>query len=194
MKRFCALILFFCVFFYSAAAQDAQPETSEEQESEEFVYKMNQKGDWFVRVGGSVNVPFLTPKLLLGGEGNLGFYTFLTDSLIIGGDGNLSFTVTTGDNIYFAVPLMARAMYQFSVSNFEIPISIGAGVSIQTYLERYYVGLIVNPEIGFFYRFRTDWSAGIHCGVNIIPQWYENKEFNRTGYLLDTGLSVRYHF
>jgi len=57
-----------------------------------------------------------------------------------------------------------------------------------------YLDLIVNPEAGFFWRFKSDWSVGAHLGLNIMPQWYGNKDYNRTGYFLDTGLSVRYHF
>lgn len=195
MRRICALIVCICVCLAAGAAQDIQEiPSAEEQETEDFVYKMNQKSDWFVRLGGSVNIPIRPDNLKIGMDLNLGFYTFLTENFAIGGDGNVTYAVTIGDNIYFSVPLMARAMYQFSVKNFEIPISFGAGVAIQTYIERYYFGLILNPEIGAFYRFRTDWSAGIHCGVNILPQWYSNKEFNRTGYIMDTGISVRYHF
>ncbi len=194
MKRICALLLSFCICFSAAAAQEAESEGQSDQGQEEFVYKMNQKNDWFVRLGGSVYLPITPVNLKLGMDLNLGFYTFLAENFAIGGDGNMTYAVTAGDNIYFSVPIMARAMYQFSVKNIEIPLSLGAGVAIQTYLERYYFGLIVNPEVGFFYRFRTDWSAGIHCGINILPQWYENTEYNRTGYILDTGVSVRYHF
>lgn len=195
MKRIFTLLLFFCVGFSILTAQDLQTETpTEQQEPEEFVYKMNQKGDWFVRLGGSVNIPIVPENLRIGMDLNLGFYTFLTENFAVGGDINGTYALTIGDNIYFAVPIMARAMYQFSVKNFEIPVSLGTGVAIQTYLERYYFGLIINPEVGVYYRFMAGWSAGIHCGVNILPQWYENKEYNRTGYIMDTGVSVRYHF
>ncbi len=195
MRRICALMVCFFAVTVILAAQDYEQDPSvNEQETEDFVYKMNQKGDWVVRLGGALNVPFAPKNLELGMDFNLGFYTFLTENIAVGGDGNVSYTTTVGDNIYFSVPLMGRFIYQFSVKDFEIPVSLGVGIAIQTYIERYYFGLILNPEIGAFYRFRSDWSAGIHCGLNIVPQWYQNTAFNRTGLILDTGLSVRYHF
>jgi len=195
MKKY--LSLCFCLCFLSLAlfAQTNEDLQDKDTKAEElYVYKMNQKGDWFVRLGGSVNIPIVPENLRVGMDLNLGFYTFLTENFAVGGDGNGTYALTIGDNIYFSVPIMARAMYQFSVKNFEIPVSLGTGVAIQTYLERYYFGLIINPEVGVYYRFMAGWSAGIHCGVNILPQWYENKEYNRTGYIMDTGVSVRYHF
>lgn len=195
MNRICALF-FTCFLCFSVVyAQETESETTTDlTEPEEFVYKANQKGDWLVRFGGAADIP-LTPKNLnLGLDLTLGFYTFLSDSFALGGDANFSYATTIGDNLYYSVPIMVRGMYQFTVKDFEIPISLGAGLSIQTYIERYYFGLIINPEIGFYYRFKTSWSAGLNVGVNILPQWYDDATYNKTGYIMDTGLSVRYHF
>jgi hypothetical protein len=195
MKKY--LALFCCIFFLSLTvfAQTNEDEQDKDAKTEElYVYKMNQKGDWFVKLGGAAFIPLQPNNMNLGLDLNLGFYRFLWSEFSLGGDIRVTYASTVGKNMFFSIPLMARGIYQFSFKDFEIPLSLGVGISIQNYIDRYYFGLIVNPEAGFFWRFKSDWSVGAHLGLNIMPQWYGNKDFNRTGYFLDTGLSVRYHF
>lgn len=196
MKKILMILLSLGFLLTSLFAQNEEelPNNPNIKTDSNLVYKMNQKGDWYVKLGGAAFIPLAPKNMNLGLDLNLGFYRFMGSEFALGGDIRVAYASTVGKNMFFSVPIMARGIYQFSFRNFEIPLSLGLGLSIQNYIDRYYFGLVINPELGFFWRFKSDWSAGLHCGLNIMPQWYGNKEYNKTGLFLDTGLSVRYHF
>lgn len=183
----------FSVSIFAESENDIQdiPNTKPD---DSIVYKMNQKGDWFVKLGGAAFIPLIPKNMNLGLDLNLGFYRFLWSEFAIGGDIRVAYSSTVGENMFFSIPIMGRGMYQFTIKDFEIPLSLGLGLAVQNYIDRYYFGLVLNPELGFFWRFKSDWSVGAHVGLNIMPQWYGDKTYNRTGLFLDAGLSVRYHF
>ena len=79
------------------------------------------------------------------------------------------------------------------IGKFEIPLFLGLGGAIERHNSNFYFGMIIKPEIGLFYRINPDWSIGATAGASIMPQWYKNPEYNYTGYILDAGVSVRYH-
>ena len=60
---------------------DDSPTAQDDQyvEDEEFVYKMNQKGDQFIKIGLMVDIPLrpATKQLKVGGSGTLGYMRFL---------------------------------------------------------------------------------------------------------------------
>lgn len=195
MKKTLIILLSLSFLMTSLFAQnEEQPNNPNIKTDSSLVYKMNQKGDWYVKLGGAAFIPFVPKNMNLGLDLNLGFYRFFSSEFSVGGDIRVAYASTVGENMFFSVPLMARALYQFTVKDFEIPVSLGLGLAIQNYIDRYYFGLILNPDVGFFWRFKSDWSVGAHVGLNILPQWYGNTTYNRTGLVLDTGLSVRYHF
>lgn len=163
-------------------------------EDEEFVYKMNQKGDQFIKIGLMVDIPLrpAIPQLKVGGSGTLGYMHFLTGSLAVGGDASFAYMPTIGENTLTCIPLMARVMYQFSFHKFEVPIMLGIGGAFESYVGDMYFGLIIKPEIGFFYRHSPSWSVGLTAGWNLMPQWTKNSSY--FGVIMDAGISVRYHF
>lgn len=173
----------------STTAQDDQY-----VEDEEFVYKMNQKGDQFIKIGLMVDIPLrpAIPQLKVGGSGTLGYMHFLTGSLAVGGDASFAYMPTIGENTLTCIPLMARVMYQFSFHKFEVPIMLGIGGAFESYVGDMYFGLIIKPEIGFFYRHSPSWSVGLTAGWNLMPQWTKNSSY--FGVIMDAGISVRYHF
>jgi hypothetical protein len=76
----------------------------------------------------------------------------------------------------------------------EIPLYIGIGGAAQNYVDKSYFGLAIKPEVGFFYRFSSEWSFGALAGLYILPQWFRNSDYNYTGFITDISASVRYHF
>ena len=88
---------------------------------------------------------------------------------------------------------MAKALVQYTIGKFEIPFILGFGGAIERHNSNSYFGMIIKPEIGLFYRFNADWSIGGTFGTSILPQWYKNPEYNYTGYIMNAGVSVRYH-
>lgn len=163
-------------------------------EDEEFIYKMNQKGDQFIKIGLMVDIPLrpTTTQLKVGGSGTLGYMRFLNSNLAVGGDASFAYMTTIGKNVFTCIPLMAKVMYQFTVGKFEIPLTLGIGGAFQNYLGDTYFGLIIKPEAGAFFRYSPNWSFGANVGWNLMPQW--TKDSSYFGVIMDAGISARYHF
>ena len=163
-------------------ATEEQPEQETEEnesilsddlylEDEQFVYKMNQKGDQFIKIGLMVDIPLhpATRQLKVGGSGTLGYMRFLNSNFALGGDASFAYMTTLGKNIFTCIPLMVKAMYQFTFHKFEFPITLGIGGAFENYLGDSYFGLIIKPELGAFYRHSPDWSFGANIGWNMMP-------------------------
>ena len=163
-------------------------------EDEEFIYKMNQKGDQFIKIGLMVDIPLhpATRQLKVGGSGTLGYMRFLNSNFALGGDASFAYMTTLGKNIFTCIPLMVKAMYQFSFHKFEFPITLGIGGAFENYIDETYFGLIIKPEVGTFYRHSPDWSFGVNVSWNLMPQW--TKESSYFGVIMDAGITARYHF
>ena len=177
-------------------SQDTSQDESQDSyiEDEEFIYKMNQKGDQFIKVGLMVNIPLhpAATQLKVGGAGTLGYMRFLNSNLALGGDASFSYMTTVGKNVFTCIPLMAKVMYQFTAHKFEFPITLGIGGAFQNYIGESYFGLIIKPEVGAFFRYSPDWSFGVNVGWNMMPQW--TKDSSYFGVIMDIGATVRYHF
>ncbi|MGI5172953.1 hypothetical protein H0R92_05045 [Treponema sp. OMZ 840] len=159
------------------------------------VYKTNQAGDQFIILKLNLGIPYRPFKnLKLGGSGTLGYQRFITDGLILGGDISFAYSQTVGKNVFYFVPILFRAGWQFSTAKFEIPLSLGIGGAFENYMDRSYFGFALHPNAAFFFRYNRSWSFGAHTGLYILPQWYKNPKYNYTGIIHDMGLTVRYHF
>lgn len=170
------------------------PEDDTYIEDEEFIYRMNQKGDQFIKIGAMVDIslrPSLN-QLKVGGSGTLGYMFFLTGNFAVGGDATFMWMPTVGKNMFTCIPLMAKVMYQFTLHKFEFPITLGIGGAFENYVDDTYFSLIIKPEVGVFFRYSPSWSAGINVGCNLMPQWTKNSSY--FGVIMDTGVTVRYHF
>ncbi len=174
--------------------QDAEAPEGRQRPQSAFGYKMNRRGDQFIKISLSLDIPLGMKGLNLGGSGTIGYSYFLFDNFSVGGEANFSYMTTIGSNVFYYVPLIARATYQFTAGRFEIPLSVGVGITFQSYLNRNYYGLIIKPEVGGYFRYSPDWSFGLAVALNVLPQWYSNKSYNRVGNILDVSASVRYHF
>jgi hypothetical protein len=172
----------------------AQESSDNPEVSDNFVYKVNQKGDQLIKINIIADFPVIPANLTIGGSGSLGYAYYFSDAFSVGGDAAFSYSKTVGNNIFLFVPLTVKAAYQFTAGKFEFPLGLSIGIAAQNYLDRAYWGLIVRPEVGAYYRYSQDWSFGIQTGLSILPQWYENTEYNRVGYIISAELSARYHF
>jgi hypothetical protein len=197
MKRISLLI---CTAFLICAPFSAQESDVQEAPSpkniDTYVYKINQIGDQFIHLGINVNIPIQpdTDQLKVGGSGSLGYQRFVLNNLCVGGNVAFSYDKTIGSNVFYYVPVMGNVTYQFTRGKLEFPISLNIGGAFENYSDRFYFGLVVKPEIGAYWRYSADWSFGLHSGVYILPQWYEDTSDNYTGIITDIGVSVRYHF
>lgn len=195
MKRFFTTLCLCILCTLPLLAQDTPEPEIETDAGEDIVYKMNQKGDQYIAIKLNLDIPYRPfENLKLGGAGSLGYHHFLTNSLTIGGDVSFSYATTIGDNVFYFIPIMFSVGYQFTAGKFEIPLSLGIGGAFENYIDRFYFGLVIRPEIAAYYRLNPDWSFGIHTGLYILPQWYSDEKYNYVGIIQDVGISARYHF
>ena len=200
MKRLITITVLALAGLSFANAQT--PEAPAKPEST-FVYEAIRKGDQFIRMGlgASFSLFNMTPdgietktNMKSGGTGTIGYSRFLNSRIALGGDIAFSFNPTLGSNLYFYLPMTFKATYAFVFDRIHVPVSLGAGFAFQTYNTTNYFGPIVKPEVGAYFQYSPDWSVGVSLGWNIIPQWYEDGENNRTGNILDAVIGMRYHF
>lgn len=171
---------------------EASQEPSDFQE--DFVYKMNQKGDQFINISLRLNVP-LKPaptQLYVGGAGTIGYTRFINSVFALGGDISFAYSTTVGKNVFTYVPILFKVMYQPTVHQFEFPLTLGLGFAFENYNTKTYFGFVAKPEVGAFYRFSPSWSFGLSTGITLMPQVAKQDFY--MGVIFDTALTVRYHF
>lgn len=171
---------------------EASQEPSDFQE--DFVYKMNQKGDQFINISLRLNVP-LKPaptQLYVGGAGTIGYTRFINSVFALGGDISFAYSTTVGKNVFTYVPILFKVMYQPTVHQFEFPLTLGLGFAFENYNTDTYFGFVAKLEVGAFYRFSPSWSFGLSTGITLMPQVAKQDFY--MGVIFDTALTVRYHF
>lgn len=171
---------------------EASQEPSDFQE--DFVYKMNQKGDQFINISLRLNVP-LKPaptQLYVGGAGTIGYTRFINSVFALGGDISFAYSTTVGKNVFTYVPILFKVMYQPTIHQFEFPLTLGLGFAFENYNTDIYFGFVAKPEVGAFYRFSPSWSFGLSTGITLMPQVAKQDFY--MGVIFDTALTVRYHF
>jgi hypothetical protein len=201
-KKFLLLFALCCLTvtlpLFGQEEEQAPEDVPEDQDGTdpEYVVRVNQKGDQYILFSLMLAVPVQpTPdKLLVGGEGILGYMRFLNSRIAIGGTLDFGYHATVGGNVFYYVPISAKITYQPTWRRMEIPLSLSLGGAFETYLDRTYFGLFLKPEAGLYFRFSPAWSFGGVVGVMIMPQVYKETANNYTGIVADLGLSARYHF
>ena len=121
MRKLITLLALLLAFSFSLVAQEAEqdnitedPEVTvpvEEQQpetDEDFVYKMNQPGDWFVRVGVNGAFPIQPATMNFGLDLNLGFYYFLAPFFAVGGDVSFDYNPTVGEKVFYCIHIASR--------------------------------------------------------------------------------------
>ncbi len=205
MKRLAAL---FCVFFIALPffAQEIDNPDDDEDSTEEIekTYSMNEPGDQYIRISLLATAPlnfggtfplYRDGSMSLGGHGSLGYHRFLTSWFAIGGDVNFGYNPTIGENIFTYVPLVGNITIQPTISRFEFPLTLGAGIAMETYLNRtYFPGFVAKGDFGIYYRVSPSWSFGLDSSFVYMPQWYSDSQYNDYGIFASAGISARYHF
>ena len=203
MKRYC-LLFFFSIFslwnIFAQKVSDTQETAPPSAQSPitAYVYEPIRKGDQFIRMGLQLGIPLfntspekfaIKTNIYPGGSIFLGYTHYLTKGVSIGGDVAFTFHLTLGSNLYFAIP-----GYTFAIEKFRIPLTFGIGGNFQAYNGIRYFSLFFRPQAGVFYQYSPEWSFGGELSWDIVPQWYKDSSFNRTGNFLNIGFAARYHF
>lgn len=203
MKKLFVLLLFFSIFSIIYAQENEEEEEDSPSINTVQVYQPIRKEDKYIKMGVSLNSPlfntsnkrFAIPtKIYPGGSFYFGFAYFLTNGFSLGVSLSFDFYLTLGTNLYFAVPFTFDMMYTFAVGKWRFPLGMGIGGDFQTYNSTKYFSLIFRPETGFYYQYSPDWSFGATFSWCIVPQWYKNRDDNRTGNILGISFAARYHF
>ncbi len=183
-----------------ATAQETGPSTQPESN---FDYEPIRAGDQYIRMGLGAGIPLfnMTPdgieretNLNLGGTGSIGYSRYLNSKIAVGGEITFAFNTTIGGNMFFYLPLTFKSTYEFVYRRFHFPVSLGAGFAFQTHNANYYFGPMLKPELGAYWKYSPDWSFGMTAAWSLVPQWYTDSEYNRTGNFLDINAGFRYHF
>ena len=217
MKRISTLLCsaLLCTVLAAVSAPQATAQTAEENEEiqdkhenenqVEVIYNSNvQAGDQYIRISLgaaaplSFGNPFTDGKMHIGGVGTLGYHRFITDNIAIGGDASFGSCSTIGGNIFNFVPIIGTFTYQFSLKNFEFPLTLGLGFAWETYSGKtYWPGLVVKPQAGVHYRITSSWSLGGDFSYLWMPQFnklYDDSKENKYGQFFTLELVARYYF
>jgi len=146
---------------------------------------------------------YIHSKINLGGLGCLGYTYFLDSHFFLGGELGGMFASTTGENMYFIVPIGFLGGYQFLLGRFEFPFSLLIGVAPQTFKGFSYFGLFSKVTGSAYFRFNNDWSFGLNTGFWWVPEWtsktrsIRGSDYNNVnihGFFWELRLGARYHF
>jgi hypothetical protein len=160
-------------------------------------------GTLFPLVFTDTNYSKLPNKLSpVGGTGSLNFFYFLTPHIFVGGELQGSFSQTIGENFLFLVPVTIHAGYQFIVSRFEFPLSLGIGGATHSYRGRDLYNFFAKGEVSAFFRLNSDWSFGLNAAFLWAPEVgtqdpdtkRKTPEHDAYGHFFEVTASARYHF
>jgi len=136
-------------------------------------------------------------NLSIGGTGSLYYGAYLNNNFQLGMEIGAMFSRSPNDNNFYMVPITFRGSYEFQLKNnlFSIPVFLGAGMCMTSYLEDFHVDMIFKPGAGFFWNYSSNWSFGTNMTYWWVPQIYpSDSELNRLGNFMDVSLSAVYHF
>ncbi|MBQ1629584.1 MAG: hypothetical protein II098_10595 [Treponema sp.] len=195
-----AILLFAAPIFSQTEEENGNNDKDEENivRKEDDVYKMNGKGDQFIKIGIMPNFPMnFGDSLYIGGVAQLGYYRFLTGWFGLGAELMAGYNPTLGSNVLTFVPITLGAMFQPSVWKFEFPIFLSAGMAFETCSnKKYFPGFAGKVETGVFYRITEGWSAGITGQWLYLGEWYTDTDNADSDYgsFTQVSISARYHF
>ncbi len=165
-------------------------------QTETFV-RQNQKGDQAARIGLALSVPIKPSmaKMGLGGSASLGYDYYINRNFFVGGEAAFTYNTTIADNVFYFVPVLFNATWQFDAGKFEIPCTLGLGGALQNYTNSIYFGVAIRPQLGVYYRINSEWSLGGSALVHVLPELFITKpEYNYVKAFAGAQISARYHF
>lgn len=197
MKR---ILPIFWMLLLLTAPMFAQ-EDSEEDDSDimpSYTYKMNGRGDQYIKIAIMPNFPLnFGGQLYVGGAAELGYYRYLTSWFAVGGELMAGYNPTLGSNILTFVPITAGVSFLPTIWRFEIPLTLSVGMAFETCQnKKYFPGFAAKAELGLYYRFSESWSFGLGSDFMYLPQWHTTTENADSDYglFITAAVSARYHF
>jgi hypothetical protein len=203
--------LFMLIFIFFSMPGYAE-ETAEEEKPAKTRIEYHTLGDQVFGISAGLFIPlyfnnpnlswsdsdaFTSTNLSLGGTGALYYGAFLNNNIQLGMEIGAMFAGSPNSHNFYMIPITFRGTYelQFKSNLFTVPLYIGAGINMTSYLESFNVEMILKPGAGFYWNFNSNWAFGTNVTYWWVPQIYPGeREFNRLGNFMDVSLSAVYHF
>lgn len=203
MATFVCIILFLTLLCSAQENGDAEKEKNALDASS--LFQPVRKGDKFIKMGLSLGIPLfnsskekiaINPKIYPGGTIDLGFAYYVTNGLSLDAGLSFQFYPTLAKNLYFSLPVTFDLGYTVAASKWRIPFGTGIGGALQIYNGNgaKYFGMIFRFDAGVYYQYTPEWSIGGDITWSVVPQWYKEESYNRTGNFLNIRFGARYHF
>lgn len=144
----------------------------------------NDKGEFETLVGMGEDGTHLN----LGGYGSIDYEVFNTSKTSLGGEIGYQFNYAIDGNLFTQVPMMFKYSYVPLQGKFEIPISLGIGLSYISFREKSMMSPSVMATIGFRFFPLENWGFGIKSGIKATFELYSKT--NKIG----IGTCIPVHF
>ena len=138
-------------------------------------------------------------NLTLGAAGSIAWGSYITNELKLGAEVGGSFSFTPNRRVLFLVPITANASYIFQAYPFDLPVSLGVGMSFARIDDLLKIDPFVRPGVGFYWNYSSQWAFGGDLRYWFTPQIYTDRspagsEETRIGNFLELTLSALYRF
>lgn len=200
-------MLIFLLFSMLSYAEEAQ----EEEKPENSRIEYHTMGDQVFGINAGLFIPlfinnpalswsdsdaFNSTNLSVGGHGALYYGAYLNNNIQLGMEVGAIFATSPNKHNFYMIPITIRGTYEFQFLNnlISVPVSLGAGINMSSYLENFHVDMILKPAVGAYWNHSSSWSFGLNTTYWWVPQIYKDKEYNRIGNFMDVSLSAVYHF
>ena len=193
---FC-LILFLFIPIDNVLAQEAE----EDAETVITYYSLGQQSLalsvglfiplFFQSFGGDVDAT----NLSLGGVGSLQWGAHLDNHWLLGLEVGGMFCQSLTKNLLLMLPITVKASYLFHIFPFEIPVFLGAGISISKYESQAQVDFMLKPGFSVIWKYSASWGFGLNVVYWwILQPWVQDTSRSIMGNFLETTMTAKYSF
>lgn len=200
-------MLIFLLFSMLSFAEEAQEEEIQDQGRIEY----HTMGDQVFGINAGLFIPlffnnpslswgdsdaFNPTNLSVGGHGSLYYGAYVNNNIILGMEVGAIFSNSPNSHNFYMIPITVKGSYEFQFLNnlISVPVSLGAGINMTSYLDNFHVEMILKPGVGAYWNHSSSWSFGLNTSYWWVPQLYKDGSKNRIGNFMDVSLSAVYHF
>jgi hypothetical protein len=139
-------------------------------------------------------------NLFVGAKGALEYFSYLSNNFTIGIEIVGGFAFSPNFNIYWSLPITAKASFVIPIGVFELFFSLAAGVDFERFLEGSRMDFVLRPQISFHFPIDPSITLGVSVAYWFVPQIANADQEaykpgqSRLGNFLDTALTLIYHF
>jgi hypothetical protein len=180
------------------------PLIGQEQEPKPALAPQYSLGDQTLAINAGLFVPLFfldtsgpsahSTNLTIGGLGSLQWMAYLSPQIRLGLEAGGMFTFSPNANLLLVLPITAKISYSFTFYPIEIPIFLGAGISIVKYQDESTIDPILKPGFSVLYIFDSSWSFGVNTVYWWDMMFSKESGQSRIGNFLEFSLTALYHF